>query len=326
MTLGPIESALQPGRGYGSKAFEETLDELVRMHVNWVSLTVFGRVWDLKSSGVEPSFEAPQSEARANLRQAIFQAKRRGLKVFLVPHLWVESRAWRAEMNPGSDAAWERWQESYQNFVVGWAQLAEEEGVDLFAAGVELRSWVTAGRASSFRKVLRAIRGVYRGSVTYAANWDDVDDTLILDELDVIGINAFYQLHWEDDASFTQLLAGGQRVAEQVLALKTRYHRPIIFTEFGYTARKNTAIRPWLWPEELGELSIDQVAQSEAYAALLSALPKLTGFYGTFTWRMYADISDLSQEPDWGFSPWGKKAATVLSDAYQSRSAMDQYR
>ncbi|MGC4094310.1 MAG: hypothetical protein QM756_41655 [Polyangiaceae bacterium] len=46
VTIGPIESALHPNRGYGSQAFEASLDEAQQMGANWVSLTPFGRVLD----------------------------------------------------------------------------------------------------------------------------------------------------------------------------------------------------------------------------------------------------------------------------------------
>ena len=48
--------------------------------------------------------------------------------------------------------------------------------------------------APSFFPILRDIRAAYSGLLTYAANWDDVDQTVILGELDVIGVNAFYPL------------------------------------------------------------------------------------------------------------------------------------
>ncbi|HMJ10752.1 MAG TPA: hypothetical protein VK524_05055, partial [Polyangiaceae bacterium] len=47
LTIGPIESALHPGRGYGSAAYRESLSEARAMGANWVSITPFGRVWDL---------------------------------------------------------------------------------------------------------------------------------------------------------------------------------------------------------------------------------------------------------------------------------------
>lgn len=324
ITLGPIESQMQPGRGYGSKAFEQTLSEVQHLGGNWISLTVFGRVWDLDSTGVEPSFEAPCAETRENIRRSVRLAHQRGLRVLLVPHLWVESRKWRAELDPGSDAGWAKWAASYRRFLLDWAQIAEDSAVDLFAVGVELRSWVTTTRAPSFLPIVRDVRRVYQGPLTYAANWDDADDTVIWGELDVVGINAFYQLHWEDDATTQQLAAGGERVAEQVRALGRRYDKPVIFTEFGYIARKNTAIKPWLWPEELGQVVMDQTAQEDAYGALLAAMVEVPEFAGLFVWRMYADLADLSQEPDWGFSPWGKRAQHVLRGAYRGRFAADR--
>ncbi len=319
LTIGPIESLLQPGRGYGSEAFERTLDQVARAGGNWISLTVFGRVWDKHSAGVTLDFERPFEETRENVERSVRLAHARGLRVLLVPHLWLESGEWRAELDPGSDARWQQWAASYRRFVLAWARLAQESGVDLFSVGVELRSWVTTARAPSFVRIIDEVRRVYRGPLTYAANWDDAEDSVIWGRLDVIGINAFYPLHWEDDATLDQLSAGGLRAAQAVGDLAARHERPVVFTEFGYTARENAAIKPWLWPEELGRVSENQAAQAQAYAALLSNLPDVAGFSGMFVWRIYADLADTSQEPSWGFSPWDKSAEGVLRDAFDAR-------
>lgn len=324
-TIGPIESTLQPGRGYGSESFEETLDEVRRLGGNWVSLTVFSRVWDTKSRAVALGFERPYEDTRAAMIRSVTQAHERGLRVLLVPHLWVESGQWRAEMQPGSDAAWDAWARSYRHMALEWASAAEEAGVDLFAVGVELRSWVTTPRAPSFVSLVREVRTVYTGPLTYAANWDDVEDTVVLGELDVIGINAFYPLHWEYGATSEQLYAGGDRVAKTVTELAKRYERPVIFTEFGYTTRKDTAIEPWLWPEQLGTVVESEHDQALAYAALLSPMRRVPGFGGTFVWRLYADIADLSQEPGWGFSPRGKRSEAVMRSAFEAHYWADRY-
>ena len=319
LTIGPIESYLQPGRGYGSEAFERTLDEVVRVGGNWISLTVFGRVWDKQGSGVTLDFERPFAETKENILRSVAAAHRRGLRVLLVPHLWLESGQWRAELDPGSDLRWRAWERSYERFVLAWARVAEQADVDMFSAGVELRSWVTTSRAPSYARILGRIRQSYSGLLTYAANWDDVEDTVILGQVDVIGINAFYPLHWQNGASHEELLAGGARAAQAVELLAARYGKPVIFTEFGYTARANTAIEPWLWPEQLGTVKPDVDAQAEAYAALLFSLKRVSGFGGTFVWRIYADLGDTSQEPGWGFSPWDKPAEGVLRAAFRSR-------
>jgi len=319
LTIGPIESYLQPGRGYGSPAIERTLDEVARAGGNWISLTVFGRVWDKRGSGVTLDFERPFTETRQNVLATARAAHRRGLRVLLVPHLWLESGEWRAELDPGTDQRWRAWERSYERFVLSWASVAEEADIDMLAAGVELRSWVTTSRAPSFVRIIDRIRQRYSGLLTYAANWDDVEDTVILGHLDVIGINAFYPLHWENGATHEQLVAGGLRAADAVRQLAARHERPVIFTEFGYTARKDTAIEPWLWPEQLGAVAVDLDAQAEAYSALLFSLTRVPGFGGTFVWRIYADLGDTSQEPRWGFSPWDKPAAGVLRAAFRQR-------
>jgi len=317
LTIGPIESYLQPGRGYGSPALERTLDEVARAGGNWISLTVFGRVWDKHSSGVTLDFERSFAETRENVCLTVRAAHRRGLRVFLVPHLWLESGEWRAELDPGSDVRWRAWERSYERFVLAWARVAEAEKVDMLSAGVELRSWVTTSRAPGFARIVGRVRSAYSGLLTYAANWDDVEETVVWSQVDVIGINAFYPLHWENGATHEQLLAGGIRAAETVAALAARFDKPVIFTEFGYTARKDAAIEPWLWPEQLGAVHADHDAQAEAYAALLFSLTQVPGFGGTFVWRIYADLGDTSQEPSWGFSPWDKPAEGVLRAAFR---------
>jgi hypothetical protein len=323
VTIGPIESYLQPGRGYGSEPFAATLDEVVRLGANWISLTAFARVWDKTSVGLDLSFEQPHLVTKEAVMRAVQLAHARGLRVLFVPHLWLESGEWRAEMAPGDPARQARFEENYSKFVLFWAQVAEHSGIDMFSVGVELRSWVCTSQAASFVDLIHAVRNVYRGPLTYASNWDDAEDTVIWGELDVIGINAFYPLHWEDDASYAQVEAGGYRVRDQVQALARRYERSVLFTEFGYTTRHNTEIKPWLWPEQLGEVTADQAAQERAYEALLGAMSDVPGFAGTLVWRMYSDVADLSQEPDWGFSPWGKLAERQLRRLYL-RDAMRQ--
>ncbi|MBM4363698.1 MAG: hypothetical protein FJ104_13535 [Deltaproteobacteria bacterium] len=324
MTVGPIESALHPGRGYGTPAYERTLDEIRRMGGNWVSLTPFGRAWDLRTTGVDPTFEAPHAENRAAVRRAIQQAHERGLRVMLVPHLWVESGEWRALVDPGDDEAWRAWARGYEGFVTGWARLAEETRADLFSVGVELRSFATTPRAPLLLDVIRAVRRVYRGPLTYGGNWDDVEDTAILGAIDVIGVNAFYPLADAKGSRFEQLLEGGRRVAERGRALAADWGKPVLFTEIGYTTRPDPGVEPWTWPDGMTGVRVDPAAQAEATLALLAPVLDEPWFAGFFVWRVYADPDDMSQEPEWGFSPRGKPAELVLRDAFSTRWGVER--
>ena len=44
----------------------------------------------------------------------------------------------------------------------GWAAIAEQGHVEIFSAGVELRSWVTGPRAASFSQLVREMRAIYK--------------------------------------------------------------------------------------------------------------------------------------------------------------------
>ena len=326
ITVGPIENTYHPGVGYGSAAFDRSLDECARSGAEWIAITPFGRVADLAGRGVDPTFEAPFEENRANIARSIKMAHARGLKVMLVPHLWVESGEWRALIDPKTDEGWGAWAESYGAFVLGWAKVAAATGVEMFLAGVELRSWVTTGRAPSFGSILRKIRGIFPGILTYSANWDDVDQTVILGDLDVIGINAFYPLAQKNGASQAELFEGGRQVRAKVHALAETWHRPVLFTEIGYTTRPDPAIRPWEWPDKMKSVKVDEFAQAQAYHHLVAPLLDEPYFAGFFVWRVYSDPDDVSQEAEWGFSPRGKLAELVVRDAFAASWAGDANR
>jgi hypothetical protein len=323
VTVGPIENAYHPGLGYGSAAYGRMLAECKQWGATWIAITPFGRVADLAGRGVDPTFEKPHLDNQSDVRRAVAMAHAAGLSVMLVPHLWVESGQWRAEIDPKTDEGWARWAESYRSFVLGWARVAEEAGVEMLSAGVELRSWVTTTRAPTFAAVLRDVRKTYHGLLTYSANWDDVEHTVILSELDVIGINAFYPLADKEGAGFSTLLEGGERVQKRVSALARAWQKPVLFTEIGYTTRPDPAVKPWEWPDAMKNVVVDELAQAHAYRALVAPLLDEPSFMGFFVWRVYADPDDVSQEAEWGFSPRGKLAELVVRDAFLARWAVD---
>jgi hypothetical protein len=325
MTIGPIENGYHPSVGYGSRAYERGLGEIRALGATWVAITPFGRVPDLAGTGIDPTFEVPYERNRADVVRAIEMAHAQGLRVMLVPHLWVESGQWRGELEPGSEAGWSRWADRYERFVRAWAEVAELAHADIFSAGVELRSWVTTSHAPSFSRVIRQIRSVYHGLVTYSANWDDVDQTVVWGDLDLIGINAFYPLADQPGASYETLLASGQDIRKRVHDLAETWQKPVLFTETGYTTRSDPAVRPWVWPDSMKGISVDEKAQATAYRALMGSLLDEPDFAGFFVWRLYADPDDTSQEAPWGFSPRGKLAELVIRDAFAAHWTSDPW-
>jgi hypothetical protein len=323
ITLGPIESARHPGKGYGTEASGRAMDEAVLLGATWISLTPFGRVKDLTPEGIDLSFEAPFDENRAAVVAAVKQAKERGLRVMIVPHLWVESGEWRALIDPGSDDGWQAWADAYRRFLLAWASVAKESGADMLSVGVELRTWVTTPRVDLFLPIIADVRAIYPGLLTYSANWDDAEQTLLWDAVDLMGINAFYPLAEKNGATFAELAAGGQSVATSVESFANAMGKPVLLTEVGYTTRTDPAIEPWKWPEHIKGVAVDEAAQATAYAALLGPFIHSEACAGFFVWRYYADPHDVSQEAAWGFSPRGKLAEVVLRDAFAAHFMVD---
>jgi hypothetical protein len=325
ITLGPIENTRHADKGYGTEASARSMVEARTLGATWVSLTPFGRVADLKPTGIDLTFETPFEENRKNVLRAIDQAHAEGLKVFLVPHLWVESGGWRALIDPGDDAAWARWTDAYRSFLLTWAEVAAKGNVEMLSVGVELRSWVTTPRAASMLAIIEDVRRVYPGLLTYSANWDDVGDTAILGAIDLIGINAFYPLAEHEGAAPVELAEGGRKVAASIEALAREVGKPVVLTEIGYTTRPDPAVKPWEWPDGMKDVKVDERAQAEAYRALIAPFLDARWCAGFFVWRFYADPDDVSQEAEWGFSPRGKLAELVMRDAFTARWATDPW-
>jgi hypothetical protein len=315
VTVGPIESSQLDGHGYGTEVSAHLLDELVRLGANWISLTPFGRLWSLSSTQIRFDFEAPFADNQRAVARMIEQAHARGLKVLVIPHLWVETGGWRGEIEPGSALAWQRYQRSYREFVLAWAALASSAGADSFSIGVECKSW--SGRFAPFWKQLIAdIRAHYGGLLTYSANWDEAEHVLFWDDLDMVGINAFYPLADHARATYAEYVAGATKARDNVAKLAQRLEKPVLFVEVGYTTRADAAVEPWLWPDDMTGVVYDEHEQARALAAIVEVFAPEPWFRGLFVWRYYADLDDVSQEAAWGFSPHGKPAERVLQQAF----------
>ena len=312
MTIGPIESSWVPGRGYGTAAYERTLDELVGLGATWVSITPFGRLWSLSSTEILLDFEAPAADNRAAVGRAIDLAHARGLRVLLVPHLWVETTGWRGEIDPGTPEGWARYIASYRRFLAFWTEVAAEHEADMLSLGVECKSW--SGRfGAEWTRMIADVRRRYGGLLTYSANWDEAIDVGFWDQIDLIGINAFYPLADSAEGDYD---AGALRVVDEVERVAAHFDQPVLFVEVGYTTRPAAAVRPWEWPDDMVGVVVDEAEQARAYRAVLAAYTGPAWLAGLFIWRTYADPDDVTQEAAWGFSPRAKQAEAALSEAF----------
>lgn len=322
VTVGPIESSQQPGRGYGTAHSARLLDFLKTLGANWIAITPYGRMWTDKSTTITMDFEAPYPANREAMKRMVEQAHARGLRVFMVPHIWLEAAGDRRTIDPGTPARWHAFLTSYRKFIVAWAKDAGAWGVDMFAIGQECQTF--SGRYYTFwQQLIAEVRSVFDGLVTYSANWYlETVDVLFWDLLDLIGVNAFYELAWDKDSPYENATKARDALVElKTLALTV--DKPVIFTEIGYTNRKGNLYQPWRWPEHSSAIQVDDDAQIRGFRAMFDAFLPEPWFAGLFIWRYYAYLDDISQEPHWAFSPHGKPAEAFLRKAFQKRWGSD---
>ena len=323
ITVGPIESSQQADRGYGTEASAALLDHLVRMGVTWISITPFGRIWSLNSTDIYMDFEAPYEDNREAVGRIIQQAHERGIRVLVIPHLWVWNESgWRGEIDFPDEDGWLAYQASYRAFVLAWARDAELYGADAFSVGVECKSW--SGRFGAFWTSLIAdVRHDFGGWLTYSANWDEAENVLFWDQLDFIGVNAFYPLADHNEATTAEYFAGAARIRDQVATLTEVLDMPLLFVEVGYTTRANAAVEPWLWPDGMTDVVYSEEEQARALDASFQAFVPERFFAGFFLWRYYANLDDVSQEAMWGFSTHAKVAEPMLVSTFASEWGSD---
>jgi hypothetical protein len=234
----------------------------------------------------------------------------------LKPHIDLSNDPthWRGEIGFGTDeTAWAQWFASYRDFIVHYAQLAQETGVELFAIGTELGG--TAHRESDWRNIITAVRSVYNGLLTYAANFDGEQFVVnFWDALDFIGIDAYYPLTQKTDPTVAELKAGWASPKSELAALSQAWGLPIIFTEVGYRSVDGTNMAPWDW---VSDGPVDLQEQADCYQALFEVFQSEPWMEGVFWWAWGTD-PDHGGPSDTSYSPHNKPAEAILQYFFAS--------
>ncbi len=106
---------------------------------------------------------------------------------------------------------------------------------------------------SYWREIIRETRRTYKGKLTYAANFDQFHDVSFWDDLDLIGINAYFELRefeevLEAETLFSRLETGWTDTLSGIRSFRAQngfVDKPVLFTEIGYTYRANSTVHPW---------------------------------------------------------------------------------
>lgn len=302
---------------FDSAKSDQTLSERVKpLGANWLAIVVKCHQDTLTSTEIQCMTD--QATATDDeLRHVIDYAHKLGFRVMLKPHLDLldleNSSGGRHQINFGSDeAAWAAWFESYTRFITHYAALAQELDVEYMSIGTELMG--TTRRADDWRAIIRQIRAIYAGSITYAAlSYFEPMQISWWDELDAIGIDAYFTVTLTNSPTMSQLKLGWLPTSLYLDWLANRWNMPIIFTEIGYMSVDGATILPGDWSSP-AEINLKE--QADAYQAVFETFQGKSWWRGVFWWSLDTK-PDQGGSDDRSFTFLGKPAEEVIRRYYK---------
>ena len=301
---------------------------LAALGVNWIVQTPFGWQEAVDSPEVRLVTDGRiwWGERDVGIEETTRLARERGIRTLLKPHVWLRRRAdgiWRGQIAMESEEDWRRWFASYERFILHYAELAERLGIEALAVGTELHA-TAVERPEDWRRLIARIRAVYSGRLTYSANWHrEFQEVPFWQDLDWIGIQAYFPLAGGERPTVEELVAGWQPHLAEIQELQRRVGKPVVFTEVGYRSTPDAAAEPWRWPQRGhrgGPVeAVDLETQRRCYEAFFQAVWPRPWLAGAYFWKWYPSTpAGRGIDPD--FTPQGKPALEVLRRGFRDEA------
>ena len=317
---------MKDGRQRGMHVFNLSADSsdleiLKTNNVEWITLVPYinQRVYDKPPPSWVWDSLTIENERFERIRQYKHLMKPNSFYVMLKPHIWLSTTpggTWRSDIQMKSEEEWEDWFAFYEAYMLRYASIAEEVGIDMLCIGTELHSTVVA-QPDRWLTFIRNIRKVYSGKLTYAANWsDDMHQVPFWKEIDYIGIQAYYPLTDTRDPSLEELEAGWKAQVAPLAELYQRYNKPILFTELGYKSTTDAGIAPWTWESSADRFYklISHKTQALCYQAFFNVMWSQPWFAGVHIWQWPAAGNSNGQNNR--FTVEGKPALNVIAKGF----------
>ncbi len=277
---------------------QKSLEDLAATKASWLAV-VQTRYMDSSTGRMLDKQATDEADIRAEIRRA----KSLGLKVALKPHVDSQDGVYRGRIDPADKKTW--WKE-YDDYILGYARIAQEEKADLFVVGTELATMANPVQARRWKDLIARVRGAYRGPLTYAANWYAYPLAPFWGELDYIGVDAY----------FPHVPKTGWRMWMAPLAAQALASgKPVLFTEFGCSSQKDANLMPWEW-KRLGAVDMD--VQREYYRTFLDAFLPERWVAGVLFWGWDID-PDAGGPGSYDMTVQGKPAKDLLERLFDER-------
>lgn len=287
---------------------------LQRVNINYAAVMPFGFV---------PEVDKPQiiyntdrqwyGETREGGRNYVTQLHKAGIEVMVKPQIWIRHGEFTGYLKMNTEAEWVDLEESYRKFILDYATLAAEEDTALFCIGTELEQFVTS-RPDFWKQLIIDIKKIYKGKLTYAANWDEYKRTPFWSQLDYIGIDAYFPVCEDKTPSVACAMQGWEKWKEEISAFAKAQQRQVLFTEYGYRSVDYTAKEPWKADRSMTEVNLE--GQVNATQALYEAVWDEEWMAGGFLWKWFIHHDKVGGEQNSQFTPQNKPVEETIKDYY----------
>jgi hypothetical protein len=291
---------------------------VLKAQSNTVALMPFGFIKELTSPQIIHNTNRQWfGETKAGLLQYASEFRKHNIKIMVKPQIWV----WRGEftgfIEMNSEKDWKLLEESYSSFVMMYAKAAEKINAEILCIGTELEKFVTQ-RPIYWKNLIKEIRKVYKGKLTYAANWDEFKRVSFWNQLDFIGIDAYFPLSDEKTPTITDFEKGWEPHKNEIIRIQSTFQKPILFTEYGYRSVDYTGKKPWESTRVKGSVNLE--AQVNGLQAIHNQFWKEEWFAGGFLWKWFHKHNQVGGKDDNRFTPQNKPAEEVLAKLYGNQN------
>lgn len=297
------------------KVGQHHVEEILNINANHAAIMPFGFIREINSP--EIIFDTERQwfgETKIGAKQYIEMLHKNGVEVMLKPQIWIWRGEFTGTLKMQSEEDWIALEASYEKFLMSYARLAQETNTELLCIGTELERFVS-NRPIFWKNLIAKIREVYKGKLTYAANWDEYPRTTFWEDMDFIGIDAYFPLSEERTPSVEQLKNGWKKHKDKMSALSFEKNKPIIFTEYGYRSMDYTAKKPWL--VDRNDENVNLEGQANAKKAIFEEFWNEDWFAGGYVWKWFIHHDKAGGGKDNRFTPQNKPAQLVIRDFYK---------
>ena len=288
---------------------------VLNVNANAVALMPFGFIRDTSSPKL--TFNSDRQwfgETKKGLIQYALEFQKKNVQIMVKPQIWIWRGEFTGNLTMASEEDWRILEESYSEFIMTYAKVAQDIGAELLCIGTELEQFVMQ-RHSYWVSLITEIRKVFRGKLTYAANWDEFKRVPFWGELDFIGVDAYFPLTDLKSPAVADFEAGWNKHKIEIKAIQARFKKPILFTEFGYRSVDYTGKKPWESNRIEGSLNLK--AQENGLQALYNQFWNEEWFAGGFVWKWFVNHNRVGGIYNNRFTPQNKPAEDLLKKLYQ---------